>query len=225
MTRHKLAFVLPAAHLLIAFVLIAREDLRYSQFEIESIKRQDRIERVEKFRPELEPPPTMPREQEVGWSIAMEYRPSAAVKAMMGVEFPATALIGWYWHPPSGFSYAPLQPVLRKLTREIPVMPRILILDFLLLAGVGGQWWVVGLWLDYRKMRDKSIGLQRLCMTLTWAGVTAAVFCWPSGPSEIVANLAALVALLAWLILLGAAVIAITSSIARLFRRATPSTA
>jgi len=92
---------LPLAHFSIATVLIASEDSRYSRLELEAIERSGRIERQERLHPELKAQNNISDEQDFQKSIVTEYRPPAAVRGVLGVELPAAALVGWFWHPPA----------------------------------------------------------------------------------------------------------------------------
>ena len=202
----KLTVLLPFAHFVIATVLIGSLDSMYSRFELEAIDRVDEIQRQERLHPELKTQNKISKEQDFDEFIAMEYRPPAAVKAVYGVELPAAALIGWFWHPPTAHSAGLLQPLLHKLALGMSPTSKILVLDSLLILAIFGQWWVVGSWLDHRVRRNKSARLRRLALTITFAGLVSMILCQATGWLEILANLAALTAALAWLgLLLGAA--------------------
>jgi hypothetical protein len=140
----KLAVLLPAAHFVIATVLIGSQDSRYSRFELEGIDRVDEIEHQERLHPELKAQNNISKEQDFEEFIAMEYRPSAAVKAVYGVELPAAALIGWFWHPSLAHFGGLLQPLFHRLTFGMSHAPKILLLDCLLILAICGQWWGVG---------------------------------------------------------------------------------
>jgi hypothetical protein len=124
--RLKFALLLPLAHFAIATVLIGSEDSRYSRLELEAIERSDRIERQERLHPELKAESNISDEQDFQKSIAIEYRPPAAVKAVLGVELPAVALVGWFWHPPTAHSPGLLPPLLCRVTLGISALRKIL---------------------------------------------------------------------------------------------------
>jgi hypothetical protein len=136
----------------------------------------------------------------------LEYRQPAAAKAVYGVELPAAALIGWFWHPSAEHSAGLLQPIVHRLTLGMSHAPKILFLDCLLILAICGQWWAVGSWLDHRVTRNKLAGLRRLAFTITVAGLLSMILCYAGGWVEVLGNLAALTAAIAWLgLLLGAA--------------------
>ena len=215
----KLALLLPLAHFMIAGVLIGSEDSKYSRLGLEAIERSDAIERQERLHPLLKSQDKIPKEQDFEEIIASEYRPPAAAKGLYGVELPAAALVGWYWHPPywhppTSHSLGLLQPLLHRVTLQISAIPKILLLDSLLIAAICGQWWLVGRWFGAREAQGKPVGFQqRLAMAITLAGLVSAISCRAQDEWEFIAFLAAFIAAIAWLVLLLSAVVAMAISV------------
>ena len=121
----RLAVLLPIAHFVIASVLIGSEDSKYSRLELEAIDRRDRIERWEKMHPETTIQSKAASEREAAFeeSIAMEYRPASTVKSIYGVDLPAAAILGWFWHPITAYFGGSLQPLLHKIYSRHPGNP------------------------------------------------------------------------------------------------------
>lgn len=216
----KLAVLLPIAHFVIATVLIASHDSRYSRLELEAIDHIDESERQGSLHAELNEQHKTSRGQAFEESFELEYRQPADVKAVYGVELPAAALIGWFWHPSSAHSDGLLQPLLHRLTLGMPHAPKILLLDCLLILAICGQWFGVGSWLDYRVTRNKPAGPCRLAITITVAGVLSMILWYAGDWAEVLANLAALVAAIAWLGLLFGAAAGLVVSIRNLLSQA-----
>jgi hypothetical protein len=150
-----------------------------------------------------------------GWDI--EYRPPIEVKAMMGAELPADVLVGWYRHPPG--RNALLQLTLVRFTQDISVKPRIIGLDCLFILTICLQWWALGRWIDSRGSRNKQRRWVIPAAVITLAEGVAAAFSHAEGLPDLIASLAVILALIAWLVLLGMLVFAGISALIRVFRR------
>ena len=221
--RLKFALLLPIAHFAIAVVLIGSEDSRYSRLEFEAIERSDRVERQERLHPTLEAQSNIFDEQDLQRSMENEYRPTAAVRAILGVELPAVAVVGWFRHPPTAHPRGLLQPLLYRITLGISALRKILLLDSFLILAICEQWWLVGRWLDAREGERKPVKFKRgLAMLITIAGLVSAILCRARDFWEFVAALVAFLAAIAWLVLLVTAAVAVAKSV-RSFFRGTPT--
>ncbi len=101
---------------------------------------------------------------------------------------------------------------------------RIVLLDCLLIIGIAGQWWLVGLWLDrLREHRKHTMRWIIPVATITTFGiiVAAAAFGNPRR-FELSAIIVSLIAFLAWVTLLLMFAIAAVQSVLRLSRKSRP---
>jgi amino acid transporter len=188
------SLLLPLLHLAISAPVIYYEEAFYWRY----IPRIQAIEDFEKTAPPL-PLHSGPM---IGWNPCYEYRPSTADKFIFLVEFPAGTLI-----PPHGASDCNptvLRPILQKLKNRIRLETRVVILDSLLIFGIAVQWGLVGRWLERLRRRRAHLRLWIMpVVTITIAGsVVAASSLVNWRPWEIGAAILALIAFLAWVVLL-----------------------
>jgi hypothetical protein len=160
-----------------------------------------RLQMVEDFE-KTAPPPVIHSGPMIEWRPCYEYRPSIADRLIFAVEFPSGMLIAP--HGGAGCNPTLLQPLLQKLKRWMGVKTRIVLLDFLLLLGIAGQWWLLGRWIDH--LRDRRKHARRWIIpvaTTTICGIVmAATAVGGSWHWEFAAIVLPLIALLAWLALL-----------------------
>jgi hypothetical protein len=85
----------------------------------------------------------------------------------------------------------------------VRVKTRIVLLDFLLVLGIAGQWWLVGRWIDRQRERGKPArSWIVLAVTIAISGIAMAVATFVrNGPLEFVTAILSLIALIAWLAL------------------------
>ncbi|MGA8502268.1 MAG: hypothetical protein WB683_12010 [Candidatus Sulfotelmatobacter sp.] len=130
-----------------------------------------------------------------------EYRMSTADRVMFAAEFPAAALVGF----DQECLPAAVRSVLYRLMKyRVRVATRVVLIDFLFLAGVFAQWFLVGRWVD--------LLIKRSMMTSWWIILVAVIsgggivmipgVFHNDGLVEHVNILAGMAALLAWLALL-----------------------
>jgi hypothetical protein len=160
-----------------------------------------RIQPVEDFE-KTAPSPTLHSGPMIAWIPCYEYRPSTADKLIFLVEFPVGMLI-----PPHGASDCNptlAGPLLKKLQNWMRLEIRVVILDCLLIFGIAAQWALVGRWLE--GLRGRRAHLRRWIIpvvTITIAGsIVAASSLENWGSWELGAAILALIAFLAWVVLL-----------------------
>jgi drug/metabolite transporter (DMT)-like permease len=150
------------------------------------------------------PPDPNISESQVGWDADYEYRPPTAVKAIYTVEFPAALLAGWGGHLPGHDLYSQSNANWRRLFRSFAsVRTRILILDSILIVAIYAQWWLVGRRLDHLRLAERRMRwIQVPALVITSAGVLMALLSRGTRVWELIAILAAFLALLAWVVLI-----------------------
>jgi hypothetical protein len=126
----------------------------------------------------------------------MESRSSTEVKAIMEAELPAFLLGGWYRRPPSHHSL--FRTSLVRVVRDSLVRRRKVSLDLILLGMISVQWWLMGLWIDYRVKTGRQRRWIRAAAVITLAEVIAAELAQLSGIPELMAAISLLLALLTW---------------------------
>jgi hypothetical protein len=177
---------LPLVHIVLMSPLIVLE-------EVKGWKLTSLVQRMEDY--ERPQPPGPPVTGSVGWPTESEYRPPTSVKAIYTAELPAALLVLWCGHVP-GHTLAPPfnEPMLARFIR---VRPRIVILDSLLLAAVYIQWWSIGWRLDrLRPERKRATWFHISAMVITASGAVMALLSRGTGVLELIAIIAAFVALL-----------------------------
>jgi amino acid transporter len=188
------SILLPLIHLAISAPVIFYEEAFYWRYI-------PRIQAVEDFE-KTAPPPALHSGPMIGWNPCYEYRPSTADKFIFLVEFPAGILI-----PPHGASDCnptAVRPILQKLKNCVRLETRVVILDCILIFGIAAQWALVGGWLEW--LRRRRAHLRRWIMpvvTITIAGSVVAASSLVNWRSwELGAAILALIAFLAWVVLL-----------------------
>jgi hypothetical protein len=136
--------------------------------------------------------------------IQAKYRLSTADEVIAFVVFPAGMLVAPHGSSENVCNPATLRPVLRKLRNLMRLKTRIVLLDCLLVLGIIVHWRLVGLWIDCLRERH---GPTRRWIILAAAieisgivGEAAAFENWR--PLELGAAILALIAFLAWVVLL-----------------------
>jgi len=187
------SLLLPLIHLALSLPVIYYEEAFYWRYI-------PRIQAVEDFE-KTAPPPALHSGPMIGWNPCYEYRPSTADKFIFLVEFPAGILI-----PPHGASDCNptvLRPILQKLKDRIRLETRVVILDCLLIFGIAAQWAFVGRLLERLRRRAHLRRWIIPVVTITIAGsVVAASSLVNSRSWELGAAILALIAFLAWVVLL-----------------------
>jgi hypothetical protein len=201
--RIRYAAWLPLVHLAIMAPLIALEEAKGWKY----LPVQQRIEDYEK----IHPPSPRAADSSIGWDPYSEYRPSTAEKAVLTAELPAALLAVWGGHLPGHDSYSESSVGWRRLLRSLAsVQTRILILDSLLIVAICAQWWLVGRRLDrFRSAGKQMEWIQVPALVITSAGVLMALLSRGTHVWELIAAIAALLALLGWLLLILEAITAV----------------
>lgn len=199
----RFAVLLPLIHLILVTFLICFQESRDWPY-VDSWAGDEEI---------LNPPKGGPGAAD--WDLVHEYFPPVTVRAVMGAEFPADILVGWYRHPP--YRSALLQPLFVTLAQRISVKRRIVALDLMLILTICFQWWAVGRWIDYRgNSRQTRWVVPAAVITLTEA--IAAALSHQDRLPDFIAAISALLALAAWLVLLGMFATVGIKAIVRLIR-------
>ena len=189
-------FLLPLLHLAISLPVVYYEEAltwRYMQrLQIE--------EDFEKTNPE----PVIHAGPQVEWSPCYEYRPSIADEVIALVEFPAGMLIAPHGSSGNFCNPAILRPILLKLRNWMRLKTRVVILDCVLVLGIVGQWWLIGLWLNHlREWHRSSKHWVIPVAAITISGISGAAVAFGNWrPLQIGAAILSLIAFLAWVILL-----------------------
>jgi len=109
--------------------------------------------------------------------------------------------------PPHGASACNptvLRPILQRLKNRTRLKTRVVLLDCLLVFGIAAQWFLVGRWLD--RLREELRPVRRWInpvVTITIAGIVVAASVFGNWRSlELGAAILALIAFLAWVVLL-----------------------
>ena len=148
---------------------------------------------------------------QIAWDPDFEYRPPTSVKAIYTAEFPA-ALLGLLCGHVPGHTFAPRrnETWCRRISRFVPVQTRILILDSVFIAAIVAQWWFIGRRLDRLRLEKRGMTWIRIpAIVITSAGLLVLLLSRGAGILELIAIIAAFLALLGWLILILAATISL----------------
>jgi len=190
------SLLLPLAHLAIVVPLIYFEQARDWKF----IPKMQAIEDASK----VAAPHSQSVEPQIGWDPYDEYRPSISVKAIYTVELPAALLVSWCGHPPGRYFFSPpANETWCRLAGFVRLRNRIVILDFLLIATVCAQWWLVGWRLDRLRLQRRPTSMVLIPATvITIAGALMALLSRTTGILELIAALLGFLALLGWLALM-----------------------
>jgi hypothetical protein len=186
--------LLPLLHLVISLPVIYYEEASTWRY----LPRLQIEEDFEKTNPE----PAVHAGPQIAWEPCYEYRASTADRLIFAVEFPSGLFIAP--HGGAGCNPTLLRPLLQKLKGWVRVKTRLVLLDFLLVLGIVGQWGLVGRSIDRQREQGKPArSWIVLAATITISGIVMAVATFVrNGPLEFVTAILSLIALIAWLALL-----------------------
>lgn len=71
-------------------------------------------------------------------------------RTVHALNMPVSLVVGWYSHPIGLYTNSLLGPSLLRMSRHLAVKSRVVVLDAVLVAGIGLQWWLIGLWIERR---------------------------------------------------------------------------
>jgi hypothetical protein len=184
------ALLLPVLHLLIVAVPMFRraQMLRH---------RIPAVQRAEDYEKDHAPSEAL----DVYYWPCYEYRMSTADRVMFAAEFPAATLVGFDQECLPGAVRSAFYVLMKYRVR---VTTRIVLIDFLFLAGVFAQWLLVGRWLDLLNKRSTMTRWWIIPVAVISGGGIIMIpgFFHGGGPIELVNIFAGMTALLAWLALL-----------------------
>ena len=196
MKAFRYGLLLPLIHLAISLPVIYSEEASYWRY----IARAQAEEDLEN----TAPPPIFHSGPMIAWNPCYEYRPSTADEVVAFVEFPAGMFVAPHGSSENVCNPVILRPVLLKLRNLMRLKTRIVLLDCFLVLGIVGQWRLVGLWIDHlRERRGPARRWIILAAAITISGVVGEAAAFENWrPLELGAAILALIAFLAWVVLL-----------------------
>jgi hypothetical protein len=162
--KRRWSVILLCTHVVIAAVLVAKDELRFSK----EFARWQQVELT--YRTAYNPVPTPEMR------AMIDYWASNTEKTVDVLNMPAMLIVGWYSHPFNRASSL-LSAVELRLTTDLTVKARVIVLDLLLLLFIGLQWLLIGYAIQKRL---PLVGFVRaVFVSISVVGVLMACLCLP----------------------------------------------